>query len=384
MVRRIDAAPIKRAEKTAVGFLRGEAFVTRTGVFTYRFADGSERRELRAPEEVFKADSLKSLALAPLTLDHPDGAVTPENAKALTVGHLGEDVARADQFVKASYLVTDAKAISDVEAKRKTHLSCGYDCDLELVSGMFDGQRYDAIQRNIRYNHAAIVASGRAGPEVSIRLDALDAICVDADDVEQADKQEGKTMTIKIRLDGIDFEVTEQVAQAFKARLDRAEAETAAKEAELKKLRADLDASNGRADALDADLKKVRADNAPEKIDAKIKARADLLSKASAVCGSDFKADGLSDDEIKRAVIVKVSPEVKLDGKSADYVAARFDAALESFEAGEGDDVDDTDRKDSLTAVRGTLANGTAKTTPDSARQKMIDRNRSLWAPKST
>ena len=36
-------------------------------------------------------------------------------------------------------------------------------------------------------------------------------------------------------------------------------------------------------------------------------------------------ADGMSNDEIKRAVIAKAYPDMKLDGKSADYVEALFD-----------------------------------------------------------
>ena len=56
------------AEKTAEGFLVARAPVTSIGVFSYRNPDGSERRELRLPEEVFNADSLASLRLKPLTL----------------------------------------------------------------------------------------------------------------------------------------------------------------------------------------------------------------------------------------------------------------------------------------------------------------------------
>ena len=39
--------------RTVDGFLTGRAIVTSIGVFTYRYADGTELRELRLPEEVF-------------------------------------------------------------------------------------------------------------------------------------------------------------------------------------------------------------------------------------------------------------------------------------------------------------------------------------------
>ena len=74
------------AEKTDEGFLVARAPVTSIGVFTYRNPDGSERRELRLPEEVFAEESLATLRMKPLTLLHPDEAVTPENIGELQVG----------------------------------------------------------------------------------------------------------------------------------------------------------------------------------------------------------------------------------------------------------------------------------------------------------
>ena len=56
------------AEKTAEGFLIARAPLTSVGVFTYRNADGTPRRELRLPEEVFSEESLATLKLKPLTL----------------------------------------------------------------------------------------------------------------------------------------------------------------------------------------------------------------------------------------------------------------------------------------------------------------------------
>jgi len=74
---RFDAGTLKR---DAVGALRFDARLTRTGVFAYRMPDGSVRRELRHPDHVFKPDSLKSLALATLTLRHPqEGMVRGDN-----------------------------------------------------------------------------------------------------------------------------------------------------------------------------------------------------------------------------------------------------------------------------------------------------------------
>ena len=79
------------AEKTAEGFLVARAPVTSIGVFSYRNPDGSERRELRLPEEVFNSDSLASLRLKPLTLLHPEEAVTPENIEGSEERRVGKE-----------------------------------------------------------------------------------------------------------------------------------------------------------------------------------------------------------------------------------------------------------------------------------------------------
>ena len=116
-VRRFDfLGTTSKLETTSQGFVRVDARLTRTGIFTYR-QDGKTLREFRPSEEVFRADSLKSIAGAPVTDLHPIeiGAapfVGPENAKALAIGFAGEDVSADGDFVMARLTITDAKAIA--------------------------------------------------------------------------------------------------------------------------------------------------------------------------------------------------------------------------------------------------------------------------------
>lgn len=44
----------------------------------------------------------------------------------------------------------------------------GYFCDYELTPGTFNGIHYDAVQRNIRGNHIALVEEGRMGSDVRV------------------------------------------------------------------------------------------------------------------------------------------------------------------------------------------------------------------------
>lgn len=178
-VARFDVARLGRARRTPQGFLQVEARLTRTGVLAYSRADGSTRRELRLPEEVFADRSLETLKGAPLTDRHDGGMVTPDNVRSLQIGHVGEDVRRdGDRYIAATLTIQDKDAIAAVLSGERREVSAGYNCKLQTATGTFDGEAYDAIQREIVYNHAGIGPRGwgRAGGEVSMKLDGGDAV----------------------------------------------------------------------------------------------------------------------------------------------------------------------------------------------------------------
>lgn len=181
-VERKDFGAIKRATPTPQGGLKLDAYPTRTGVLVYQNPDGTTTRELRHPDEVFKAESLATLQHAPLTDLHPQGRVDATNYVALMRGHVTNEVAQADdkQHVAATVLVQDADMIGKIDQSVRKELSCGYACDLDATPGEYDGERYDAIQRNIVYNHVAVLppGGGRAGPTAALRVDRIDGLCV--------------------------------------------------------------------------------------------------------------------------------------------------------------------------------------------------------------
>jgi hypothetical protein len=276
--------------------------------------------------------------------------------------------------VSSLILVTDESAISDVEAG-KTQLSCGYECELEIRSGVTDGSeglpaglRFDAIQRNIKGNHVALVNKGRAGSEVGLRLDASDAVL---DESTGNAKPEEKKMIAR-KIDGVDIEFSEQGAQA----IDKlsAKADEAVELADS--YRKDLEKEKARADQATEDAEKARKDAnaavAPESIQKAVKKRLDLERGAAKYLKEDVKLDGMSDDEIKRAVVVSVSPAAaeKLDGCDAAYLQARFDQVLETEPA---------KKKDGF-APKPTGRTDVAPTrTAAAAREEMIKRNRDAW-----
>ena len=315
---RYDRTEIK-ATRTDEGYLVDTPIVGRVGIQLYKNADGTIRRELRPAEEVFHADSLKSFAGKPVTDEHPGEPVTAKNAKRLSVGTMQGEGRQDGDNVVAPIIVHDGEMIDKILKGGKRELSLGYKVDLEETPGVWNGQEYDAIQRNIRVNHLAIVPRGRAG-NARLNLDRHDAVSFNPEEeISMPTDNLGR-----IRLDsGLEYQAApEVIVEVEKLRNDKAELETRADG-----LQKQLDTVAAERDTLKSQVEsaeKVRAD-ALEKARAEIKARAELDKVAET-----FKVDGAgkTDREVKELVIKSVRTDADLTGKSDDYVNAAFDLTV--------------------------------------------------------
>lgn len=171
---RCDSSPLVAGPKRDVrGFLIVGARPARAGILEYKRADGSVTRELRRDADVFDPASLATFDGAPVTIGH-QGDVTPANVRTLEVGICG--TARRDgKYVSAVLSIRDAEAIRRIESGELIELSAGYSVDLDQTPGVFEGQRYDAVQRRITINHVSLLkrGEGRSGGDVKLRLDSI-------------------------------------------------------------------------------------------------------------------------------------------------------------------------------------------------------------------
>ncbi|MQX97765.1 DUF2213 domain-containing protein [Sinorhizobium medicae] len=328
-----DVAPIAGTRRTADGYLVADVRTARTGIQLYAGHEvGKPEMQVvtvyRPEDQVFDKASLGSYAHKPVTSDHPDEAVTAENWKALSVGQIGDEVARDGEFVRIPLIVMDGATIGEID-EGKRELSAGYTCDLAWEPGTTPaGEKYDAIQKDIRINHVAIVQRGRAGSEARIG-DGAGKWGVSPVNTQIADERIPKMDLRKILVDGLTVETTDQGAQAItKLQKDLessaakfADAEKAhqtalaAKDAEMAKKDAEIDALKGKI-LSDADL------------DKRVQARADLVTKAK-VLAKDVKTEGLSDAAIRKAVVVAKLGDAAVADKSEAYIDARFDMLVE-------------------------------------------------------
>ncbi|WP_211243390.1 DUF2213 domain-containing protein [Chitiniphilus eburneus] len=158
---------------TPEGFLIcHDVAIARTGVQRY-LADevpidagpGGQVEIRREPDDVFRPETLASFEGKPVTVDHPEDLVNPDNWKELAAG-LTQNVRRGDgldqDLVFADLLIMDRQAIEAVRAGLR-EVSCGYEADYEQLS---PGIGY---QRNIVGNHVALVERGRAGARCAIQ-----------------------------------------------------------------------------------------------------------------------------------------------------------------------------------------------------------------------
>lgn len=419
-VRRIDKTDLNRkAEKTSQGFLRAPAFATRTGVFAYRMADGSILKELRPPSEVFNVDSMKTLANVPVTNQHPKpGLLDTANAKNFTIGFTGDSVDRVEEKYLQVYVTVFDQTTMDQAEQGMQEVSCGYVCDLDPTPGIFDGEPYDVVQKNIVYNHLAIVPRGRAGPDVKLHLDADEA-----EMVSETEKPKGPMME-KIKIKDKEFDASPEMADAFKAHMkdmdeqmdsmkkqidafkapakgeekappasdpkdvpakdakpaegskEEEQSETSEEE-KAEQLKKDNDKLQAKADALEVELKKLkdsRTDSMDEtKLRSLVNSRIKVLNLAARMLPKGTKLDEMSDSEIKKEIIKADSPEMSsFEGKGEEYVNARYDHIEERMMASmSGKRV----MGDSIVSAR----NDSAAPDSEAARQRMIAESKEAY-----
>lgn len=300
--------------RTPEGYIRVTAKIARSGIQEYPDGQGGVMRELRHPDDVFSQSALQSLTLLPVSNLHPPEFINPGNARKYQVGYSGESVTVDGRWITIPLVITDEEAIHDVEAGRR-ELSVGYTVDLIDEGGVYDGQEYTHRQTNIRGNHIALVDRARAGSEARINLD------------ERGGNMDGKLITIL--LDGIEYQASPEVQREI-TRLTRQldEITTALEDAKKASETSQAKLDEKTAEALD--LKK-KLDEATDTatIEARVKARLDLLAKASKIVKTEDLL-GKSDREIMAAVIHAKHADLDLANATDDYIAARFDAILEA------------------------------------------------------
>ena len=209
-------------EKTEDGFLRCKACVLMQSIMPYAKSelegvpDGFQNSSIRmyVPiDEIAAQSALRSLEGMPIVAgDHT--WMTPELVSDYSMGNVsGVPWIENDRLI-CNLLVTNPDAIAAIENGKIGEISGAYRAETEFSPGTFNNEAFDAVQKNILWNHIAVIPKGhgRGGAEVRILNK----------------KQEDVKMTVRIKLrnTGKYINVDEEAAPVIEADQEAGEAKT--------------------------------------------------------------------------------------------------------------------------------------------------------------
>ena len=378
MEQRFDSIPLSDTYFTPEGYLIDNPILTRVGIFEYHNPDGTIRRELRLPEEVFAAESLASYKGKPVILTHEAGLVDVDNVQQEHIGTILSEGIQDGDNVRAQIVIHDAESLS----YGLRELSLGYTQTPDETPGVWNGQPYDAIQRNIQINHLALVEKARAGETARLNIDG---------------EEQGGNQMSKARKDGLTPEEIARLVEEYKQRqaqrmqnsnptadegtnpeeqttdegevdpvqevkdrrdrrdasgdcetMDEASGVIAQQDEDIQKLldfiaqlqaKIDFDEASAEEEAKTDSEGETAEANADEEehqenplnmdsIDAYVNQKIELIR-----LGDKLNLDAIETMkpmDAKKAIITKVHPNIRLDGKDTAYINAMFDIAKES------------------------------------------------------
>lgn len=238
----------------------------------------------------------------PVTIHHPpQGEVTPTNGAQTFDGArvLG---ARLDQSARALVL-----------SLALPHLPPAAGVSVGWSAGWIDKSSTPPAQRDLTPNHLAITPTPRV-ESAGMRLDAQPSGAA----------REGVQMA-KVQVAGKEYEVPDEV----KAEMDKLMADKAAMRAEMELMRDDAEKAKGASEAMQA--ARMDAKRADE-VKAQARELAHLWSEAAPYLGDADRArlDSLSVDDVRRAVLAKLTPTLDLKDRSAQYIEGAYRLALDT------------------------------------------------------
>lgn len=113
-VTRIDSIPAGSTSFDEQGFLHDAPIVTTTGIFEYALPDGGVRRELRLPEHVFEKESLASYAGKPVIITHDAGSIDKNNVMKEIVGTILSDGYQDGNNVRCKIVIHDIDKVKKI------------------------------------------------------------------------------------------------------------------------------------------------------------------------------------------------------------------------------------------------------------------------------
>lgn len=346
--------------KTPEGYYQGNVVCTGIGVFRYLDKNKKFVQRLRDVDDVKAATA--SINCKPITLQHPNKPVDINNVKDLKVGMTANDATFDGLNNRVTVTITDKDAVDAIDRGEVKAFSMGYKCSVVENDGVWQGVHHDQQQKDIVYNHLALVTKGRAGDKVNFMVgDSADfADIFDMADPEEGEKKptedgnenlDGQPVVVNdgkanpdvnlndnnhnqeqsmktIQLDGVDYQADEKVIEALQA----AQNDAAEKLDEIQTLLNSVDERDAQIKELQEKLDTANDEIDEAVIDAAVNAKLAILDVARSAGIECDTSDDVSD--IKRQVISAAFDSIELDSiEDETSINALFASASKKLEA---------------------------------------------------
>lgn len=308
--------------------------LSKVGVFPYYGYQISESlipdqiyQVYRPEQELSDMACIDSFKLVPWINDHvmlgSEDGMTPAEEKGIE-GVIGQEVYFESPYLKGNIKLF-SESMSDQINSGKKELSIGYTCEYDIAQGVFEGVHYDAIQRNIRGNHVALVDEGRAGKDVAV-LDGRKKYTFDNLELTMADETKEDMKKDMKDEDGITLQ---SIANQIKALVDL--------------LHTNFSKSNEPENAEDVEpkdfVKKANIEDKDEMKEDEMKTKDEDMNEKpgeTKLKNMDSKLNSLSQDmfEMKKNLVRSLFSEIsKRDdlAKQLSYHVGTFDHAEKTF-----------------------------------------------------
>lgn len=248
-------------EETSDGFLRCKARILRESVMPYT------REELSVLPDAFKGDvvnmyvphdamseaqAIRSLEGAPV-VDWDHVWTTPDNANLVSKGNVAGTPIIEGDFLLCDLLITNPETISDIKNGDIGEISAAYKADAVFEEGMFDEQPYDAKQKDLRYNHIAIIPAGHGRGGADVRILNKNRKGKDmAGDV--------KMVRVQLRNSGKFLNMEEDSAKVFEDEMSNMEEESTTSGKKLEETMNELEVKNGELAALEGETEELKGE----------------------------------------------------------------------------------------------------------------------------
>lgn len=335
----IQKFDINVLHKTPEGYYQGNVVCTGIGVFRYLDKNKKFVQRLRDVDDVKAATA--SINCKPITLQHPNQPVNSDNVDGLEVGMTANDATFDGLNNRVTVTITGKKAIDAIDRGEVKAFSMGYKCSVVENEGVWQGVHHDQQQKDIVYNHLALVTKGRAGDKVNFMVgDSADfADIFDMADPEEPEKkptedgneyQDGQPVVVNdgkadpdvnlndnnhnqeqsmktIQLDGVDYQADEKVIEAFLA----AQKDAAEKLDEIHTLLSAVDEKDSQIADLQEKLDAANDEIDESVIDNAVNAKLEIIDAARAAGIECDTSDDVGD--LKRKVIAAAFDGINLE-----------------------------------------------------------------------